>query len=96
MIDREFRKNLRLLNGRHETIRTKFEVATVGLVEHVILETHGPQCPATGYREITKCGGAPVAIRQSSLVTGTCSRSPRSPCQRGRSQRLPSRRLGTL
>ena len=41
MIGREFVKRLRLLHGRSETIRTRFELdKTGGLVEHVTLETH--------------------------------------------------------
>jgi len=41
MIGREFRKRLRLLQGRSETITTRFELTDTGhLVEHVSLETH--------------------------------------------------------
>jgi hypothetical protein len=41
MIGREFLKRLRLLNGRHETIKTRYELSdSLGLVEHVELETH--------------------------------------------------------
>lgn len=41
MIGREFRKRLRLLQGRSETITTRFELTNAGeLVEHVSLETH--------------------------------------------------------
>jgi hypothetical protein len=41
MIGREFVKRLRLLHGRSETIRTRFELDKAGgLVEHVTLETH--------------------------------------------------------
>jgi hypothetical protein len=41
MIGRDFYKQLRLLNGRSETIRTRFELNQDGqLVEHVTLETH--------------------------------------------------------
>jgi hypothetical protein len=41
MIGREFKKKLRLLNRRHETIKTRFELNKAGsLVEHVELETH--------------------------------------------------------
>ena len=41
MIGREFRKRLRLLQGRSETITTRFELTDGGrLVEHVSLETH--------------------------------------------------------
>lgn len=41
MIGREFVKRLRLLYGRHETIKTRFEIQPGGkLVEHVELQTH--------------------------------------------------------
>ena len=41
MIGREFHKRLRLLEGRTETITTRFELTDAGyLVEHVSLETH--------------------------------------------------------
>ena len=41
MIGREFRRRLRLLQGRTETITTRFELTDAGhLVEHVSLETH--------------------------------------------------------
>jgi hypothetical protein len=41
MIGRDFYKRLRLLNGRSETIRTRFELNQIGqLVEHVTVETH--------------------------------------------------------
>jgi hypothetical protein len=41
MIGREFRKRLRLLQGRSETITTRFELTDAGrLVEHISLETH--------------------------------------------------------
>jgi hypothetical protein len=41
MIGREFRKRLRLLQGRSETITTRFELTEAGcLVEHISLETH--------------------------------------------------------
>ena len=41
MIGREFRKRLRLLQGRSETITTRFELTDTGhLVEHISLETH--------------------------------------------------------
>ena len=41
MIGREFVKRLRLLHGRSETIRTRFELDKAGrLVEHVTVETH--------------------------------------------------------
>ena len=41
MIGREFFKRLRLMGGRSETIRTRFELDGLGrLVEHVVIETH--------------------------------------------------------
>ena len=41
MIGREFVKRLRLLHGRSETIKTRFELDKAGgLVEHVTGETH--------------------------------------------------------
>lgn len=41
MIGRDFFKRLRLLNGRTETIKTRFELNEAGqLVEHVTVETH--------------------------------------------------------
>jgi hypothetical protein len=41
MIGREFVKRPRLLQGRSETIKTRFELNKAGrLVEHVIVETH--------------------------------------------------------
>ena len=41
MIGREFVKRLRLLHGRSETIKTRFELDKAGgLVEHVTIETH--------------------------------------------------------
>jgi hypothetical protein len=41
LIGREFRKRLRLLQGRSENITTRFELTDDGqLVEHVCLETH--------------------------------------------------------
>jgi len=41
MIGREFRRRLRLLQGRSETITTRFELTDAGrLVEHISLETH--------------------------------------------------------
>lgn len=41
MIGREFVKRLRLLHGRSETIKTRFELDKAGgLVEHVTVETH--------------------------------------------------------
>lgn len=48
MIGREFCKRLRLLNGRHETIKTTFEMNEAGrLVEHVVLQTHDLPMPST-------------------------------------------------
>jgi hypothetical protein len=39
----EYTKKIRLLNGRHETIKTRFEKWGIGVVEHVELQTHdGP------------------------------------------------------
>jgi hypothetical protein len=41
MIGREFRKRLRLVQGRSETITTRFELTDGGrLVEHISVETH--------------------------------------------------------
>jgi hypothetical protein len=41
MIGRDFYKQVRLLNGRSETIRTRFEFNSAGrLVEHVAVWTH--------------------------------------------------------
>lgn len=41
MIGREFRRRVRLLQGRSETITTRFELTEAGrLVEHISLETH--------------------------------------------------------
>jgi len=41
VIGREFRKRIRLLPGRSETITTRFELTIGGeLVEYVSLETH--------------------------------------------------------
>ena len=41
MIGREFVKRLRLLYGRTETVKTRFELDKTGrLVEHVTVETH--------------------------------------------------------
>jgi hypothetical protein len=49
MIGRDFFKRLRLLNGRSETIKTRYELDKAGrLVEHVELETHDkPESGAT-------------------------------------------------
>ena len=52
MIGREFRKRLRLLQGRSEIITTRFELTDAGhLVEHVSLETHDRR---TGNRSDTR------------------------------------------
>ncbi len=52
MIGREFRRRLRLLQGRSETITTRFELTAGGrLVEHVCLETHDRR---TGNRPDTR------------------------------------------
>jgi hypothetical protein len=52
MIGREFRKRLRLLQGRSETITTRFELTDTGhLVEHISLETHDRR---TGARPDTR------------------------------------------
>jgi hypothetical protein len=42
MIGRTFYKRLRLLNGRSETVTTRFELdeATGRLIEHVTVQTH--------------------------------------------------------
>jgi hypothetical protein len=41
VLGREFVKRIRLLLGRTETVRTRFELKDDGrLVEHVTLETH--------------------------------------------------------
>jgi hypothetical protein len=42
MIGRIFYKRLRLLNGRSETVTTRFELdeATGRLIEHVTMQTH--------------------------------------------------------
>jgi hypothetical protein len=48
MIGREFKKKIRLLNGRHETIKTRFELDDGRLVEHVELETHDKPAGRTG------------------------------------------------
>jgi hypothetical protein len=49
MIGRDFFKRLRLLNGRSETVRTRFELNGAGrLVEHVVVETHDAPAPAPG------------------------------------------------
>jgi hypothetical protein len=41
MIGREFVKRVRLLHGRSETVKTRFELDKAGrLIEHVAVETH--------------------------------------------------------
>jgi hypothetical protein len=60
MIGREFTKRIRLLYGRHETIKTRYELEAGQLVEHVELQTfdrfeHAPSVPPTG----------PVAVKRS-------------------------------
>jgi hypothetical protein len=54
MIGRDFLKRLRLLNGRSETIKTRYELDKAGrLVEHVELQTHDKPEPgpvATSHR----------------------------------------------
>ena len=48
MIGRVFVKRLRLLFGRSETIKTRFELDKAGrLVEHIIVETHDPPAPGS-------------------------------------------------
>jgi hypothetical protein len=48
MIGREFIKRLRLLYGRSETIKTRYELDKAGrLVEHIVVETHDPPAPGT-------------------------------------------------
>ena len=62
MIGREFRKRLRLLRGRSETITTRFELTDAGrLIEHVSLETHDRR---TGTRADTR--RVPVDRRKDS------------------------------
>ena len=62
MIGREFRRRLRLLQGRSETITTRFELTDAGhLVEHVSLETHDRR---TGTRPDTRL--VPVDRRRDS------------------------------
>jgi len=64
MIGREFRKRLRLLQGRSETITTRFELTDAGrLVEHVSLETHDRR---TGTRADTRL--VPVERRKDSVI----------------------------
>jgi hypothetical protein len=63
MIGREFRKRLRLLQGRSETITTRFELTDTGrLVEHVLLETHDRRIGRTDNRLV------PVDRRKESAV----------------------------
>lgn len=48
MIGRVFVKRLRLLFGRSETIKTRFELDEAGrLVEHIVVETHDMPKSAT-------------------------------------------------
>ena len=64
MIGREFRRRLRLLQGRRETITTRFELTDAGqLVEHVALETHDRR---TGTRPDTRL--VPVDRRKDSVT----------------------------
>jgi hypothetical protein len=60
MLGREFVKRIRLLMGRTETVKTRFDLNKDGtLVEHVALETHDapgnspkaeqPQSPGTSH-----------------------------------------------
>ena len=64
MIGREFRRRLRLLEGRSETITTRFELTDAGhLVEHVSLETHDRR---TGTRPDTR--RVPVDRRKDSVT----------------------------
>jgi hypothetical protein len=51
MLGREFVKRIRLLLGRTETIRTRFDLDKEGvLVEHVVLETRDPPRNMPGQR----------------------------------------------
>ena len=62
MIGREFRRRLRLLQGRSETITTRFELTDTGhLVEHISMETHDRR---TGARPDTR--RVPVDRRRDS------------------------------
>jgi hypothetical protein len=62
MIGREFRRRLRLLQGRSETITTRFELTDAGhLVEHISMETHDRR---TGMRPDTR--RVPVDRRRDS------------------------------
>jgi hypothetical protein len=64
MIGRDFRKRLRLLPGRSETITTRYELDESGrLVEHVSLETHDRR---TGTREDKRL--VPVDRRKNSAI----------------------------
>jgi hypothetical protein len=64
MIGREFRKRVRLLLGRSETITTRFELTNEGqLVEHIALETHDRR---TGTREDRRL--VPVDRRKDSAI----------------------------
>jgi hypothetical protein len=49
MLNREFVKRIRLLLGRTETVKTRFELKEGGvLIEHVSLETNDPPPPESG------------------------------------------------
>lgn len=62
MIGREFFKRLRLLHGRSETIRTRYELDKAGrLVEHVTVETH--DMPAPGNTSTADAQHAPIHKR---------------------------------
>jgi len=62
MIGREFRRRVRLLQGRSETITTRFELTDTGrLVEHISMETHDRR---TGMRPDTR--RVPVDRRRDS------------------------------
>jgi hypothetical protein len=62
MIGREFKRRLRLLQGRSETITTRFELTDAGhLVEHISMETHDRR---TGMRPDTR--RVPVDRRRDS------------------------------
>jgi len=64
MIGREFRKRVRLLLGRGETITTRFELTDEGnLIEHVSLETHDRR---TGTRTDTRM--VPYERRKESMI----------------------------
>jgi hypothetical protein len=64
MIGREFVKRLRLLYGRSETIKTRFELQPGGkLVEHIEVETHdrpGGSAPARSIGESAAPPSKPI------------------------------------